>query len=37
MRIIHQDARRGLIELLPETLDDLWHLSHIRARRSSLI
>jgi len=29
MRIIHQDARKGVIELLPETLDDLWHLSHI--------
>jgi protein pelota len=29
MRIVHQDARKGLIELLPETLDDLWHLSHI--------
>ncbi|HHT19302.1 MAG: mRNA surveillance protein pelota [Euryarchaeota archaeon] len=29
MRIIHQDAKRGIIELLPETLDDLWHLSHL--------
>ncbi|BDZ70496.1 mRNA surveillance protein pelota [Methanobacterium petrolearium] len=29
MRIVHQDAKRGIIELFPETLDDLWHLSHL--------
>lgn len=29
MRIVHQDTKRGLIEIVPETLDDLWHLSHI--------
>lgn len=29
MRIVHQDTKRGFIELIPETLDDLWHLSHI--------
>jgi len=29
MRIVHQDTKRGVIELIPETLDDLWHLSHI--------
>jgi protein pelota len=29
MRIIHQDQKKGIIELLPETLDDLWHLSHL--------
>lgn len=29
MRIVHQDAKKGIIELLPETLDDLWHLSHL--------
>ncbi len=29
MRVIHQDSRKGVIELLPETLDDLWHLSHL--------
>jgi len=29
MRIIHQDAKRGVIELFPETLDDLWHISHL--------
>lgn len=29
MRIINQDAKRGIIELFPETLDDLWHLSHL--------
>jgi len=29
MRIVHQDRKKGFIELIPETLDDLWHLSHI--------
>jgi protein pelota len=29
MHIIHQDAKRGVIKLIPETLDDLWHLSHL--------
>ncbi|CDG64391.1 MAG: protein pelota [Methanobacterium sp.] len=29
MRIVHQDTKKGIIELFPETLDDLWHLSHI--------
>ncbi|MBI5681363.1 MAG: mRNA surveillance protein pelota [Methanobacterium sp.] len=29
MRIVHQDTKKGVIELVPETLDDLWHLSHI--------
>lgn len=29
MRIINQDARKGIIELFPETLDDLWHISHL--------
>ncbi|HTX61854.1 MAG TPA: mRNA surveillance protein pelota, partial [Methanobacterium sp.] len=29
MRIVHQDTKQGTIELLPETLDDLWHLSHL--------
>lgn len=29
MRIIYQDRKKGIIELVPETLDDLWHLSHI--------
>ena len=29
MRIVHQDAKRGVIELFPETLDDLWHISHL--------
>ncbi|MBM4240397.1 MAG: mRNA surveillance protein pelota [Euryarchaeota archaeon] len=29
MRIVHEDFRKGIIELVPETLDDLWHLSHI--------
>ncbi len=29
MRIVHQDRKKGIIEIVPETLDDLWHLSHI--------
>jgi protein pelota len=29
MRITYQDMKQGVIELVPETLDDLWHLSHI--------
>jgi protein pelota len=29
MRIVYQDNKKGVIEVVPETLDDLWHLSHI--------
>ena len=29
MKIINQNTKEGLIEIVPETLDDLWHLSHI--------
>jgi len=29
MRIIQENQKKGIIELIPETLDDLWHLSHI--------
>jgi protein pelota len=29
MHIVRQDTKKGYIELIPETLDDLWHLSHI--------
>ncbi len=29
MKILKQDTKEGVIEVLPETLDDLWHLSHI--------
>lgn len=29
MQIKNQDKKIGLIEVVPETLDDLWHLSHI--------
>lgn len=29
MKITYQDKKDGIIELLPEILDDLWHLSHI--------
>jgi len=29
MKIIKQDTKEGIIEVIPQTLDDLWHLSHI--------
>ena len=29
VRIVYQDTKKGVIEVVPETLDDLWHLSHI--------
>ena len=29
MKIIEEDDKEGIVEVLPETLDDLWHLSHI--------
>lgn len=29
MRITNQDKKQGLIEVVPETIDDLWHLSNI--------
>ncbi len=29
MKITSQDENKGIMKLLPETLDDLWHLSHI--------
>ncbi|MCR5026324.1 MAG: mRNA surveillance protein pelota [Methanobrevibacter sp.] len=29
MKIIKQDTKEGIMEVIPETLDDLWHLSHI--------
>ena len=31
MKITFEDRKKGLVALLPETLDDLWHLSHIIA------
>ena len=31
MKITSQDENKGIMKLLPETLDDLWHLSHIIA------
>lgn len=36
MRILYEDIKKGLIELVPETLDDLWHLSHIIKPRDIL-
>lgn len=29
MKIINEDEKEGTVEMVPETLDDLWHLSHI--------
>ncbi len=29
MKILKQDKKEGIIKLLPESLDDLWHLSYI--------
>ncbi|MGQ9588002.1 MAG: mRNA surveillance protein pelota [Thermoplasmata archaeon] len=29
MKVLHQDARNNEIKLLPETLDDLWHLYNL--------
>ncbi len=29
MKIIKQDTKEGIMEVVPEILDDLWHLSHI--------
>ena len=29
MKIIEEDKKNGIVEVFPETLDDLWHLSHI--------
>ncbi len=29
MKIIKENEKEGIVEIVPETLDDLWHLSHI--------
>ena len=29
MKIVEQDTKEEIMEVIPETLDDLWHLSHI--------
>lgn len=29
MKILKEDEKEGIVEVFPETLDDLWHLSHI--------
>ena len=29
MKIIDEDEKGGIVKIVPETLDDLWHLSHI--------
>lgn len=29
MKIINENEKEGIVEVVPETLDDLWHLSHV--------
>lgn len=29
MKIIYKDLKKGVVKLIPETMDDLWHLQHI--------
>jgi len=29
MKVVHQDARSNEVRLLPETIDDLWHMSNL--------
>lgn len=29
MKILNEDRKEGIVKVFPETLDDLWHLSHI--------
>lgn len=29
MKVLHQDARNNEVKLLPETIDDLWHMSNL--------
>ncbi|MBP3791171.1 MAG: mRNA surveillance protein pelota [Methanobrevibacter sp.] len=29
MKVINEDEKEGFVKVVPETLDDLWHLSHI--------
>ena len=29
MKIIYKALKKGIIKLIPETMDDLWHLQHI--------
>ena len=29
MKIVNENEKDGIVEVFPETLDDLWHLSHI--------
>lgn len=36
MKVIKQDLKEGFIIVVPETLDDLWHLSHIIEVKNSV-
>ena len=36
MKIVKQDKKEGIVTLVPETLDDLWHLSHIVEVKDSI-
>lgn len=29
MKIVYRDMKKGVVKLVPETMDDLWHLQHI--------
>lgn len=29
MKVLKENQKEGIVEIVPETLDDLWHLSHI--------
>ena len=36
MKIVKQDKKEGIVTLVPETLDDLWYLSHIVEVKDSI-
>jgi len=29
MRLVFKDLKKGIVKLIPENMDDLWHLYHI--------
>lgn len=36
MKLLHQDAKNNEIKLMPETIDDLWHLSNLIDERDMI-
>ncbi len=36
MRLVKEDAKRGLVELVIEDLDDLWHLSQVLSKEDTV-